>query len=98
MTEGREWSSRVLAQDGQNYDLDKDITSKILKFADDTKLLRPVRDPKDCLQLQNDLDSVQEWATKWEMTFNVDKCKVLHFGRNNPSNGWQSVERRREQK
>ena len=24
------------------------------------------------------------WANKWAMTFNVEKCKILHVGKNNP--------------
>ena len=25
-----------------------------------------------------------EWAEDWGMKFNVDKCKIIHVGRNNP--------------
>ena len=34
--------------------------------------------------LQKDLNSIMEWANKWKMEFNVDKCKVMHLGRLNP--------------
>ena len=34
--------------------------------------------------LQRDLDTVREWAIKWKMEFNVDKCKIMHLGRRNP--------------
>ena len=34
--------------------------------------------------LQNDLNAVLEWANKWKMEFNVDKCKIMHLGHNNP--------------
>ena len=26
---------------------------------------------------------LQYWAEKWQMEFNVDKCEVIHFGKNN---------------
>ena len=26
---------------------------------------------------------MQDWAEKWQMDFNVDKCVVVHFGRTN---------------
>jgi len=31
--------------------------------------------------LHNDLDAVCEWADRWQMKFNVSKCKVMHYGR-----------------
>ena len=36
--------------------------------------------------LQNDLNKIQEWAKKWKMEFNVDKCKIMHIGNKNPRN------------
>uniref|UniRef100_A0A803JL97 Reverse transcriptase domain-containing protein n=1 Tax=Xenopus tropicalis TaxID=8364 RepID=A0A803JL97_XENTR len=30
-----------------------------------------------------DLTKLDNWAANWKMRFNVDKCKVMHFGRNN---------------
>ena len=38
------------------YDLDEDITSNILKFADDIKIFKEVRNSTDCRQLRADLD------------------------------------------
>ena len=58
-------------------DLDEDITSNILKFADDTKIFKEVRNSTYYSQLQADLDRLVLWAKKWQMEFNVDKkCKV----------------------
>ena len=39
-------------------DLDEDINSTILKFADDTKIFREVRNSTDCSQLSADLDKL----------------------------------------
>jgi len=61
-------------------DLEEDINSNILKFADDTKIFKEVRCSTDCRQLQADLDKLVLWAQKWHMVFNVDKCKVMHVG------------------
>ena len=33
--------------------------------------------------LQNDFDTVCEWADCWKMKFNVFKCKVMHYVRKN---------------
>jgi Reverse transcriptase (RNA-dependent DNA polymerase) len=54
------------------------------KFADDTKGLKVIRGEQDCLDLQTTLDKLCEWAAKWGMAFNTDKCKIMHIGRNNP--------------
>ena len=56
----------------------------VLKFADDTKLAMKIKNEEDAKALQEDLDRISEWAERWEMRFNVDKCKVLHAGTNNP--------------
>ena len=60
------------------------ITGIISKFADDTKVGRVVEEDKDREELQKDLDNLMEWSVEWQMLFNSGKCKVIHFGRNNP--------------
>uniref|UniRef100_A0A803K3Y4 Reverse transcriptase domain-containing protein n=1 Tax=Xenopus tropicalis TaxID=8364 RepID=A0A803K3Y4_XENTR len=35
---------------------------------------------QDVASLQQDLDQLKIWAAKWQMRFNVDKCKVMHLG------------------
>ena len=51
-------------------------TSSFL-FADDTKCLRPIRSPHDCILLQSDLDALSSWSTKWKLNFNESKCSLL---------------------
>ena len=29
---------------------------------------------------------MQNWAKTWQMSFNYDKCKVMHFGKKNKEN------------
>ena len=55
----------------------------IMKFADDTKLGHVVMNEQDSATLQASLDKLTDWATKWGMSFNTDKCKVMHIGRGN---------------
>ena len=64
-------------------DLDSGIINSILKFADDTKVFGSINDMEDRDALQRDLDRMMEWAKVWQMEFNVDKCKVMHLGRDN---------------
>ena len=35
------------------------------------------------MELQEDVNKLVEWANKWQMSFNVDKCSVMHIGHNN---------------
>ena len=53
------------------------------KFADDTKLCHRARNPDDIMELQEDINKLVEWAKKWQMSSNVDKCSVMHIGHNN---------------
>ena len=65
-------------------DLENEIGSKIIKFADDTKMFRRVESQEDRHQLQSDLNKLVKWAEKWQMLFfNNDKCKCLHIGQAN---------------
>ena len=64
-------------------DLEDGAQSRVLKFADDTKLYTEVTKEEGGEQLQEDLDKCTEWAKQWMMEFNVAKCKVLHAGRTN---------------
>ncbi|EMP29807.1 hypothetical protein UY3_13071 [Chelonia mydas] len=65
-------------------DLEKGVNSEVATFTDDTKLLKIVQSQADCEELQKDL-SLGDWATKWQMKFSVDKCKVMHIGKHNPN-------------
>jgi len=53
-------------------DLDNGLSSTVLKFANDTMLVRPVNNCTDGQELQLDLDNVCSWASRWQM-----KCKVM---------------------
>ena len=34
-------------------------------------------------QLRSDLQKLYNWSVDWQMMFNADKCKSLHFGNKN---------------
>ena len=57
-------------------------------FADDTKLCHRATNPDDIMELQEDINELVEWANKWQMSFNVDKCSVMHIGHNNMQNNY----------
>ena len=56
----------------------------LLKFADDTKVIRRIASTVDNHALQETITKFQEWAKKWQMIYNVGKCKILHLGNKNP--------------
>ena len=56
----------------------------IWKFADDSKVAKIIESAQDGREMQKIINDLAEWAEKWEMRFNVKKCKVLHMGNRNP--------------
>ena len=64
-------------------DLDEGVTGNILKFADYTKLFRKTKEIGDKQKLQDDIDKLVRWSEKWQMLFNLGKCKCLHTGPGN---------------
>ena len=49
-------------------------------FADDTKLCYRARNPDDISELHDDIIKLVEWANKWKINLNVDKCYVMYIG------------------
>jgi ribonucleases P/MRP protein subunit RPP40 len=69
-------------------DLDDGIIGKILKFADDTKIIGKVSTPLEIKSLQCDLDKLMKWSKDWLMPFNIQKCHTMHVGHNNPNTSY----------
>ena len=53
------------------------------KFPHDTRLCHRTRNPDDIMEPQEDINKLVEWANKWQMNFNVNKCSVIHIEHNN---------------
>ena len=67
------------------WDVPQVVKCIVSIFADDTKLYTVLTDRNSNLKLNNDLASMQTWSSRMQMTFNIEKCKVLHLGSNNPN-------------
>ena len=74
-------------------DLPLEVVSPVSLFADDSKIFSKIISDKNRSEtnnangnetLQKDLNNVRNWASKWKMEFNVDKCKIMHLGKTNP--------------
>ena len=63
-----------------------DITTTQTKiFADDTKVFTEINSEDDKNKLQKCLDDMMKWTEDWLLTFNKEKCHVMHLGKNNPN-------------
>ena len=60
-------------------DIENNLTSKIRLFADDSALYRKIDTLADSHSLQQDILRLQDWADKWQMKFNIKKCKLLRI-------------------
>ena len=52
-------------------------------YADDNKVIA-INKPGVDNGLQEDINNTVEWCRVWSMCLNGPKCKVMHFGKNNP--------------
>ena len=67
-------------------DLPDNIKSTCKIFADDTKIYNT---PDNNVTIQEDLYTLQEWSDRWNLYFNVQKCKVMHVGKKNPKHQYK---------
>ena len=63
--------------------MDNGLLSKLGKFADDSKLCKGIKNTIDAGILANDLAQLEKWSNQWQMTFNTEKCSVIHLGKTN---------------
>jgi len=57
----------------------KNLTVKL--YADDVKIYSVVDHPGNAAKLQQGLEDLSDWCSKWQMKINVKKCSVLSVGR-----------------
>ena len=62
-------------------DISSDIESEIRLFADDCVCYREIKDEKDTMKLQRDIDRLGSWARKWGMRFQPVKCNMMQLTR-----------------
>ncbi|CAF1084193.1 unnamed protein product, partial [Brachionus calyciflorus] len=60
------------------------VLGPILLFADDTKLAAILDKDTKKKSLSDDLNEINRLTNDWLIKLNEEKCKVLHFGRENP--------------
>lgn len=62
--------------------------SRILLYADDSECFKAIHSNLDCDLLQQDLNSLVNWSSEWNMTFNASKCVHMRFGSVIPDSGY----------
>ena len=62
------------------------VIRAIKTSADDAKIAAVIESVEDARRMQENLNKLCEWASKWKMKFNAAKCKVMHYGRRNARN------------
>ena len=66
-------------------DMPEEVKFNVCKlFADDCKLYGQVT-TSGTNTIQKDLNNLETWSKKWQLPFNVKKCKVMHIGSKNPN-------------
>ncbi len=64
-------------------DLPEVISNVSKLYADDNKIMAVVNNTEDRDNFQNDINSLNEWCNEWLIKLNLDKCKIMHIGKNN---------------
>jgi hypothetical protein len=64
-------------------DLPDVVNSLCSMYADDTKIYGTAETEDDSVIIQKDLDNLVDWADKWQLRFNADKCHTLQLGNKN---------------
>ena len=62
-------------------DLPSVVSSKVRLFVDDCLVYREIKNRQDQIALQKDLNSLENWGSKWEMRFNAAKCNIMRMSR-----------------
>ncbi|MCG7869528.1 MAG: reverse transcriptase family protein, partial [Candidatus Thiodiazotropha taylori] len=58
-------------------DLPEQLASQVRLFADDTAVYLTIEGADSGKVLQNDLDTLSVWESRWDMEFNPSKCQVV---------------------
>ena len=69
-------------------DLPQSISSSVFMFADNTRLIHPIHTTNDHNHLQSDLNYLLQWCAKWQLNFNISKCRYIHYGKKHAFGGY----------
>ena len=58
-------------------DIGENTKAQISLFVDDAVLYGVIKDCDDAESLQQDVNTLVQWADTWQMSFNAKKCTIL---------------------
>ena len=65
-------------------DITRNLTSQCKLLADDMKVYKVLRNTNENMHaLQQDLYSLEQWSTEWQLDFNTKKCEVMRISKRN---------------
>ena len=79
------WTEVVMDRSGHGpnwsytTDITDNITSDIRLFTDDCLMYMKIAGEDDFFQLQQDLNCLTDWESKWQMKFYYAKCHMMHI-------------------
>jgi len=62
-----------------SIDFSEGVSSTILGYADDNKILRVIKSSEDHHILQNDINKIFKWTLKNKIPLNIEKCSVITY-------------------
>ena len=65
-------------------DISNSILCTLRLYVDDVLLYTTIYSINDCKCLQQDLVTLERWASMWQMEFNLNKCEHLSITIRNP--------------
>ena len=74
-------------------DLTKQLENMAKLYADDSKLMRKVESEEDKESLQKDIDRISEWSHEFGLPLNLNKCHIMHLGKNNKNYEYDILDR-----
>ena len=62
-------------------DISAELTVLFSILADDLKIYLEIKDSRDCIIMQENLNKISEWSITNNMNLNISKCKCISFSR-----------------
>ena len=59
-------------------DLPDELQNKCRLYADDNKIIAPIKTESDSIKFQEDINALDNWSKKWSLGLNFEKCCIAN--------------------